>query len=132
MQVLEADPWRTGLVGLVAMGLFYPAIFLVAITIVGIPVALAMVFVYALARLGGYMAVAMLLGRRISAGRDPLLTLGVGVFALAFLRYVPVIGWLAGLVVASLSIGAVIQTRFGTRDAVPSGPAPPGRTDGGT
>ena len=53
------------------------------------------------------------------------------VLVLALLRYVPVIGWLAGLAVASLAIGAVVQTRFGTRDAAPSGPMPPGRTDGG-
>ncbi|MCL6644576.1 MAG: cbb3-type cytochrome c oxidase subunit I, partial [Dehalococcoidia bacterium] len=62
--VIEADPLRTGLVGLAAMILFYPAVLLVTITIIGIPVAMALVIAYAIARLGGYVAVAALLGRK--------------------------------------------------------------------
>ncbi|GAB6876193.1 bactofilin family protein [Thermaerobacter litoralis] len=131
--VIENDPLRTGLYGLAAMVLFYPAVVLVGITVIGIPVALALGVAYALARLGGYVAVASLVGRKVVPGRDPLLMLAVGVALLGLLRYVPVVGWASGLVVAALAVGAVIQTRFGTVDgpAAGRGPVPPGRPPAG-
>ena len=127
--VIEGDPLRTGLYGLAAMVLFYPAVVLVGITVIGIPVALALAVAYALARLGGYVAVAGLVGRKVVPGRDPLLMLGAGVALLGLLRYVPIVGWASGLVVAALAVGAVIQTRFGTVDgpAAGRGTVPPGR-----
>ncbi|MBE3591114.1 MAG: hypothetical protein IMW98_09930 [Firmicutes bacterium] len=130
--IIEAEPVRTGLVGLAAMILFYPAVLLIAVTIIGIPVAMALVIAYSLGRLGGYVAVAGLLGRKILPGRDPLLTLAAGVALLGLLHYVPVVGWVSGILVAALAVGAIVQTRFGTRDAVRAGgPTPPAPPAGG-
>ncbi len=89
---------------------------LLVITCIG-PVILALVAGIAL--LFGWIAVGLMLGRLILAGlhakeTSPLVAVILGVGLVTFLSQIPCIGWLFALVVASLGLGAVILTRFGT------------------
>lgn len=132
MEAIEADSWRTGAIGLAAIALFVPIVFTMVISVIGIPAAVVMVGLYALAWLGGYAALAMVIGRKLLAGHPAMLALGTGVVVLALLRHVPLVGPLTAVVVAALALGAVVQTLFGTEDASPASPAgPAGDGNGG-
>jgi cytoskeletal protein CcmA (bactofilin family) len=96
--------------------------------IVGIVLAAAVIF--------GWIAIGYLAGERILEGlkvRDiiPVIAVIVGVGILALIGQVPCLGWTIGLLIATLGLGAVILTRFGTRPypftpaMVPLGPMTP-------
>lgn len=89
----------------------------------------------------GWIGVAFWLGQRMLRALNVRNASAIGevlagVVIITFLSRVPCIGWLFGLVFASWGIGAVVMTRFGSRDADgPSSrptPAPAAPIDGGT
>lgn len=98
------------------------------ITIILLPVSLAIAVGMAAAWLLGLTAIAILIGQRLTAALnwrgDPVVALLLGGLLVAVLVNVPFLGGLVGLVAGSVAVGAAVLTRFGTR------PAPPRITDG--
>lgn len=106
-----------------------------AITVIGIPVALLLILAAAVAWAVGWIAVGYWAGRRILEGLKvhdivPIVAVIVGVLILALVSEAPCVGWLVGLLITTLGVGAVVLTRFGTRNypypsmLAPMGPAP--------
>ncbi len=95
-------------------------IILLVVLICTIPVAAVLAFMLALAGVFGWIAVGRVVGEKILEALKtkeilPVVAVIVGVFLLALLSAVPFVGGLAWLFVATLGIGAVVLTRFGTR-----------------
>lgn len=116
---IQRDPGRTALVGLGALVLAVPVLVLVAITIIGIPVAFAAVLGLAAAWFFGYVAAVALIGDRTLAlarpgGAGLLWSIVAGSVLVAVAEWVPIIGGLVWLAVACLGLGAVLLTRFGS------------------
>ncbi|MBI5304626.1 MAG: polymer-forming cytoskeletal protein [Chloroflexi bacterium] len=115
---------------------------LLVITICGIPFAVFVWLAIIIATLVGWVALGWLVGERVMnalhvrQADNVVIAAVVGVFLLALLSAAPIIGWLAGLIVAIMGLGAVVLTRFGTRaypslapatvtPTLPTPPAPP-------
>jgi len=116
-QVARADAAISLAMGILSLVVIPILLVLLVITCIG-PVILALVAGIAL--LFGWIAVGLVLGRLILTGlhakeTSPLVAVILGVGLITFLSQIPCIGWLFALVVASLGLGAVILTRFGTR-----------------
>jgi hypothetical protein len=107
---------------------------LLAITVVLLPVSLAIGVAMGVGWLLGLTAAMMLIGHRLTAAlhlrAEAVPTLLVGGGLVVVLVNVPVLGGLFGFVVGSMALGAVVMTRFGTRQHPRPGPAlltPPGQ-----
>ena len=115
-------------------------IVLTAITICLVPVAFLGALLFAAAMIFGMIALGLVVGQRLAAALkaynvSPAIAaaLGTGLLALAMaaISQVPCVGWVPPLVLASVGLGAVVVTRFGTRPyfggpaARPMPPAPP-------
>lgn len=143
----KREAFKMGLIGLAAWLLVGPAIVLFLITIIGIPIGLVVIpLLFALALLLGYTGVGLAVGERIggSSGRSAYFNLALGVIALqgvtiiAGIMRIPgswlgivgwivaVVGWAVIFVAATVGLGAVIVTRFGTSAPKMTPPAPPG------
>ncbi len=77
----------------------------------------------------GWIGVALWLGQRVLRAinvrsASSIAEVLAGVVIITFLSRLPCIGWVAGILFASWGIGAVVLTRFGTRDADAPGPRP--------
>ena len=102
-------------------------IVLLVILICTIPVAAVLALALGIAGVFGWIAVGRVVGERILDAAKvkevlPIVAVILGVFLLALVSAVPLVGWLVWLFVATLGLGAVVLTRFGTR-AYPA-PAP--------
>ncbi|MBI3913995.1 MAG: polymer-forming cytoskeletal protein [Chloroflexi bacterium] len=107
-------------------------ILFLVVLICTIPFAVILGFAFALAIAFGWIAIGRIVGERILAAAKakeilPIVAVILGVFLLAVVGAVPIVGWLISLAVAMLGIGAVVLTRFGTRayPAIPVMPAAP-------
>lgn len=108
---------------------------LLIVTCLGIPLALLLIVLLAAANVFGWVAVSSVLGERLLRGLRtttivPIVAMLVGVFVLWLVTQIPVLGGLISLFVASLGLGAVVLTRFGTQIYPPTAglaivPAPP-------
>ncbi|MEE9216744.1 MAG: polymer-forming cytoskeletal protein [Anaerolineales bacterium] len=99
-------------------------ILLMAITIIGLPLSFLAVVALVVAVVFGWIAIGVEVGRRMveafnweihSAAAAGIGTLAVG-FVIGGIGLVPCVGWLAPLLVGSAGLGAVILTRFGSRE----------------
>jgi hypothetical protein len=112
---------------------------LLIITLCGIPFGVLLLLALFVACLFGWIALGRLAGEKMldavkarEAWRTPVIAVVVGILLLAIVGIVPIIGWLVGLFIGLLGLGAVVLTRFGTRQypplapvvAAPSAPAP--------
>jgi len=146
---LARDPLKSGAIGLLTVVALPPIIFLVAVTVIGIPAALVLVLAWFFANIFGMVAVSRATGSRIAhrmtVDRSPYLATGIGMLVLCALfvigllishsgGLVPLPGWLftmTGLLTLSVAsvvgLGAVVTTRFGRRDwgTTPATPGPP-------
>ncbi|MGI6035111.1 MAG: hypothetical protein ACOYCE_04845 [Limnochordia bacterium] len=111
------QPGRSLLMGLLLALAFVPGMIFLILTIVGIPLIIVLFAVLVAAWMLGYSGVALFIGRRITGeGRlGMIVEVLVGVVLLSLVRFLPVFGWLLGLVAALFGLGAVLDTRFGTR-----------------
>ena len=125
-----AFPTRWGwsfLVGLLTYaGVLVGAIFL-AVTIIGIPLALMLWFVAKLLKWVGLAAIFYLMGQ--SMGRNMfkrelphMASVLAGFVLFAVMSLVPLLGWLFGMVLSILALGLALVTRFGSDPA--TGPVP--------
>jgi hypothetical protein len=103
------------------------------VTLCGIPIAALVFLALSLAWLVGWIALGEFTGSKVleplhvrDSLKTPIAAVVVGVVLLALIGLVPIIGWFVTTVAATIGIGAVVLTRFGTRSypASPSGLAP--------
>ncbi|HLV99558.1 MAG TPA: polymer-forming cytoskeletal protein [Ktedonobacterales bacterium] len=92
---------------------------ILALTIIGIPVTLAILLVLAAGGVLGNVAIGWLIGRGILqrlARRDysPVLEAMVGVAILALIESLPFLGFLLSIFIALLGVGATLLSRFGS------------------
>lgn len=120
MKQLEAtirrEPVVNGLVGALGMLAMIPLTIVLAVTLVGIPVAallwLSMFFFVP----AGLAATASVLGQAVPTGKlrkTQALVLAVGLLALLLVSKIPVLGAIVLALVICVAMGAIIRTRFG-------------------
>jgi hypothetical protein len=95
---------------------------LLIITLCGIPFGLLVLLALVVAWLFGWIALGRFAGEKIldavkarESWRTPIIAVVVGILVLAIVGFVPIVGWLVGLFIGLLGLGAVVLTRFGTR-----------------
>ena len=137
------EAFKMGLIGLAAWLLLGPAMILFIVTIIGIPIGILVIpMVFALALLIGYAAVGMAVGERFGGrnGRSPYVSVAIGILLLQALNIIAgiirlpgswlgaigfmiaLIGYAVIFVAATVGLGAVIMTRFGTAGPKASAP----------
>jgi hypothetical protein len=136
-EVVVHQPIISGALGLITM-LVAPIVFVaIAITIILLPVSLVGVFLIVLIVIVGWMAMGLEVGNRLSRmlkmeWAAPV-EAGIGTFVLSLvlgsIGFIPCIGWTIVALVASMGFGAVLLTRFGTREypetvLIPTQPVP--------
>ncbi|MDQ3034218.1 MAG: polymer-forming cytoskeletal protein [Myxococcota bacterium] len=118
MQVaIVRDPVRTGLFGLAGYVGSVVLIVALAITILGIPVAVALAVLLPLATYVGLAAAATVIGAALPIERlsgRPVRQLAAGVVLLFLASVVPFLGTLTVIAASCLGYGALIRTRFKT------------------
>jgi hypothetical protein len=128
-----AAPLPSAGVGLLTGVVAVVLIILLAITICLSPVAFLLGVAMLVAGLFGWVAIGLLVGRRLLEafnvkGITSLMAVAAGTLLISVLRAVPCLGAIMGFVVGCAGLGAVVLTRFG-RQAYPLPthvpPAPP-------
>jgi hypothetical protein len=131
--VVEDYPVTAGGLGILTVLSSVPVMVITTVTIILIPATILISLLLVLGLSYGFIAVGSEVGRRIAVGlsqswKRPLQT-AVGTFALAFLTSIfglVLWDWIASLlwvVVGSIGLGAVMMTRFGTREYTSSAKA---------
>ena len=106
-----------------------PLIILFIITCLGIPLSLVLAIALIAAIALGWIAISVIIGDKLlnalkAKNIVPILAMIVGVLALWLITSLPILGALIWLFIATLALGAVVLTRFGTRPYPPTAPAP--------
>jgi hypothetical protein len=105
-----------------------------ALTICLIPFSVLGGLIFYAARLAGWIALGLEVGRRMGRSfqwnLQPPVAAGLGTLAMTLvvdgIGFIPCIGFVLRVLVATLGVGAVVLTRFGTREYVrPEAPLPP-------
>ena len=117
LQKAPAASLGVGFLVLVAMPV---AVALLAITIVGLPLALTLLAAYGLVLLAGYLVVATTLADRllVAAGKPAatrgwrFASLAIALLLLLLVSAIPVLGWLIALGVLMAGSGALVRQRF--------------------
>ena len=123
-----SQPLISGGLGCLTMIVFPVLCGLIAITLIGLPLSFLLVVALVVALLFGWIAIGVELGRRMSEAFSweihPAASAGIGTLLVSFVVFglglIPCIGWLAPLLVGAAGLGAVILTRFGSREYVPA------------
>ena len=123
------QPFMSGSIGLLTIIIAPVTLVILGFTLILAPVAFAAAILLALAVLFGIVALGMEVGDRfIKAAHqswEPVLSTGFGTFLLGIvllgtMNLVPCIGWLAGVLIGLIGLGAAVITMFGTRPLNPS------------
>jgi hypothetical protein len=146
MERARKETFKMGLIGLLAEVLVVPAALLLAVTIIGIPVAIILVFlILPLSWLFGFIAVSRAVGYRVGngGGRSVYAAVALGVVLLHMLvvfakliglpggalgtlgSIIAFVGWAVLYVAGTVGLGAVIMSRFGTKGMEPPPQWPP-------
>ncbi len=115
---VKAQPVKSGVVGLLAALAMIPITVVLTVTIIGIPVMMALWVVALLTTALGFAAVASELGARVPVLRGrktQAMVLALGLLILLVVGHIPVLGPLALTLATMMAFGAVIRTRFGNR-----------------
>ncbi len=129
------QPVAAGGVGLLTLVLLPGAMLLLALTLILLPVALLLSVAIVAAALLGWLALGLETGERLAQTFHwrwpPAMQAAIGTLALSLvldlLSLVPCVGWLPGVLVGSVALGATVLTRLGT-EAYPA----PSSVGGGT
>lgn len=111
-------PTRSGIVGLLVVIALLPTLVVLTVTIIGIPLALALMLLVPLLTVLGFSAVASELGKKLPLMRGrktQAMVLAMGLLVLLLLGRLPVLGPAVLTLAALTSLGAVTRTRFGHR-----------------
>jgi len=120
-----------GLLAAIACGVICVGL---AITLIGIPLAILLGLVVKLVALMGVAAILMLLGQRVGAGtgftgpQAPILaSVSLGFLLIALVRFVPLVGEVAWMILSILGLGLALVTKLGSplAGSVPGAPATP-------
>ena len=119
---ISKEPLVTGGVGLLTIVVAPIILVLLTITVILIPVTLLGSLLVGLAILFGWIAIGYEIGQRLSVlfktTWHPSIAAGIGVLLLGlvtgFATLIPCVGWLIGVIVAILGLGAVVISRFGS------------------
>lgn len=121
-QILPQRPGRSALVGLGSVCLVPFAIFIVAITVIGLPLALLTAVLYVVLVSLGSVPFSLwlgqlLLGARARTGRQgALVNFLVGAFILLAVGIIPVVGGLVSLIAAVLGVGTILLRAHALRE----------------
>lgn len=122
--VLERDPVVAFGAGLLGWPMFFAVAVLLAISVVGLTLVLLVPAALVAAVMFGTTAVAFVVGQRIRhAGTVQEVVVGAVILAIVF--SIPGLGGVAGLVVATWGLGAVLLAFLEWRRSQPAPPAPP-------
>lgn len=114
----ERAPLASLLWGIAAMLAFIPLMVLLVISLIGILLIPVEVLLYLAAALFGTAGISTLVGGRLLQGKgNVILFTLLGAFVLQLVGLVPFLGWLVNLIVFLFGLGAVVISRFGTREA---------------
>lgn len=136
-RAVVSQPLLSGGLGLLTF-IAGPILLLVlAITIILSPVSLLAFVLLVVAAVFGWIVIGTEVGKRLAAAftweMHPAASAGIGTLGMSLvvggIGLIPCVGWLATFVVAAVGLGAVLLTRFGTREYIPasSEPAPPAK-----
>jgi hypothetical protein len=125
------QPILGGGLGLLTIVVAPVLLILLAITILLIPVSFIGLVLLLVAGLFGWIALGLEVGKRLAASftwdLQPPAAAGIGTLVLTLviggLGLVPCVGWLAPFLVISIGLGAVMLTRFGSREFTSGTPA---------
>jgi hypothetical protein len=115
---MRQAPVRAGVLGLVGALALIPLTVILCITILGIPVAVALWAALCAGVAMGFTSVANAIGERLPVfrmRRTQALVLSGGTLVMVAALELPVIGSILFALLAMVSLGAVIRTRLGTR-----------------
>ncbi|MFA9404222.1 MAG: hypothetical protein ACERKX_00220 [Anaerolineales bacterium] len=127
---LAEQTWISGGIGILTMIVAPILIFFLFITICFAVIGFLGVFILVVAGVFGWIAMGMEVGDRLAKALErewqPVLSASAGTFVVTLVLmgiggFVPCIGWLAPFLVGAAGLGAVILTRFGTREYIPGG-----------
>jgi hypothetical protein len=109
------------LVGLLAWAVFFIGCFILAVTLIGIPLVIALGFAMLVTKWLGFASIFFLvgqtLGRNLFRRELPHISCVLGGFiAYALLSLIPFVGWGLTLAMNVLAVGLVISTRFGSEE----------------
>nr|WP_199732934.1 polymer-forming cytoskeletal protein [Corallococcus sp. CA031C] len=113
---IRSRPGQNLTVGFVGTLALIPLTIVLCITLIGIPVAFALLVASMLGTALGYAAIASEVGTRLPVMRGrktQAVVLALGLAVLLLISHIPVLGVLLNLVLTPLAFGAVIRTRFG-------------------
>lgn len=110
----SADLVTSSLVGMLAMALLIPLGVGFAVTILGLPLALALFAFLLVASWFGVASMAYLVGTKLSPRFSPFLAVIAGLIVLKFVHFVPFIGGVLYFIAILPGLGAILLTRFGT------------------
>lgn len=121
---MTSQPFVAGGFGLLTLIIVPVAAFIIALTILLIPVSLILLLLVPLAWLFGMVALGQEVGDRFTKAINqtwaPVLSTGFGTFMLVLLTnligLIPCVGWLASILVHLVALGGVTMTWFGTRN----------------
>ncbi|MDD2422323.1 MAG: polymer-forming cytoskeletal protein [Heliobacteriaceae bacterium] len=108
---LKLRPWRCLWIGFLTFLISLPVAFILMITIIGIPLALALAVGIAAAIIVGFCGCSLIVGEKITPYLkqefSPLVALIIGAVLIAHLIWVPVLGWLLFIAILVMGLGAV-------------------------
>lgn len=113
---ITSEPGKNALAGFLGLLASIPLTAALAVTIIGIPVAILMWLAAGLAVPVGFAAVANTLGMKLPTGRlrkTQALVLALGLLVLLLVTRIPVLGPILLSGALFVSLGAIIRTRFG-------------------
>jgi cytoskeletal protein CcmA (bactofilin family) len=115
---IRSEPVKSGMVGVVGALAMIPITVVLTVTLIGIPVMLALWVVALLTTALGFAAAAGELGAKLPMLRGrktQALVLALGLVLLLVVGHIPVLGPIVLTLVTLMAFGAVIRTRFGYR-----------------
>ena len=127
-------PGAAGGVGCLTAILVPLVLVFLALTICLIPFSIVGGLIFFAARLAGWIALGLEVGRRMGRSfqwnLQPAVAAGLGTLAMTLIvdgaDFIPCVGWILRVLVATLGVGAVVLTWFGSREyARPAAPLPP-------
>lgn len=128
------QPLATGGLGLLTFLVAPVILIMLLITILLSPISLLGAILLIVAAVYGWIAIGLAVGNRLATSlkweMHAAAAAGLGTLLLTFVvggfGLIPCIGWVAPFIVASLGLGAVILTRFGSQPYAVSDPVSPG------
>lgn len=120
---LEKDLWRNLAFGIIAIILIPAFLIILAISLVGWPLMIIMLFMFIIAMMISKIAAAIMLGHLINkrfkqdefTGKFPLMDFILGYLVLTVLWMIPVLGWLAACLINLWAFGGIVSHVYKTK-----------------